>query len=213
MQLAERALTEALASAPEGGGPRLTQLDLDLALHRLDAAERGIEALVATGAGGRRRRHDFRPTRAREAANEPKADWLQAMAAKRASEEGRALYQRRQQTVEPVFGIIKAVLGCRGFSLRGLDEVAGAGRSGLRRQTPAQAPAGDGLVRASCRRPAVPSARMVPSGATHPPSAADVPSVAPIPSVTSIRPPCASTIVTLIARPSPNPSCLVVTKA
>jgi hypothetical protein len=47
------------------------------------------------------------------------------MAAKLASEPGRALYKLRQQTVEPVFGIIKAVLGLRGFSLRGLDKVAG----------------------------------------------------------------------------------------
>ena len=88
-------------------------------------AERGIEALVATGAEGRRRRHDFRPTRAPMPAKEPKAEWLQAMATRLASEEGRALYQLRQQTVEPVFGIIKAVLGFRGFSLRGLDKVAG----------------------------------------------------------------------------------------
>jgi hypothetical protein len=47
------------------------------------------------------------------------------MATKLASEEARALYKLRQQTVEPVFGIVKAVLGFRGFSLRGLDKVAG----------------------------------------------------------------------------------------
>jgi hypothetical protein len=33
---------------------------------------------------------------------------------------GRTLYRRRQQTVEPVLGIIKEVLGFRRFSLRGL---------------------------------------------------------------------------------------------
>ena len=32
---------------------------------------------------------------------------------------GRALYRLRQQTVEPVFGIIKEALGFRRFSLRG----------------------------------------------------------------------------------------------
>jgi hypothetical protein len=32
---------------------------------------------------------------------------------------GKALYKLRQQTVEPVFGIIKAVLGFRQFRLRG----------------------------------------------------------------------------------------------
>ena len=88
-------------------------------------AESGIEVLVATGAEGRRRPHDFRPTKAVAAAKEPKADWLKAMAAKLASEEGRALYKLRQPTVEPVFGIIKAVLGFTDFSLRGLDKVAG----------------------------------------------------------------------------------------
>jgi len=38
---------------------------------------------------------------------------------------GRAAYALRKQTVEPVFGIIKSVLGFRQFSLRGLDKVSG----------------------------------------------------------------------------------------
>jgi hypothetical protein len=41
------------------------------------------------------------------------------------SQTGRALYTLRRQTVEPVFGIIKAVLGFTGFSLRGQAKVAG----------------------------------------------------------------------------------------
>jgi hypothetical protein len=81
--------------------------------------------LVATGAQGRRRTHDFRPAKAQAPPKEPKADWLKAMAAKLESAEGRALYKLRQQTVEPVFGIIKAVLGFTEFSLRGRDKVAG----------------------------------------------------------------------------------------
>ena len=85
----------------------------------------GIEALEATAAEGRWRRHDFRPTRAGRAVKEAKADWLREMANKLESEEGRALYRLRQQTVEPVFGVIKAVLGFTRFSLRGLDKVAG----------------------------------------------------------------------------------------
>jgi transposase len=88
-------------------------------------AENGIEALVATGAAGCRRRHDFRPVQAEAPTKEAKAAWLQAMAAKLASTQGRALYKLRQQTVEPVFGIIKAVLGFTRFSLRGLDKVTG----------------------------------------------------------------------------------------
>lgn len=85
----------------------------------------GIETLVSTGAEGRRRRYDFRPAKAQASPKEPKAAWLKTMAAKLDSEEGRALYKLRQQTVEPVFGIIKSVLGFRSFSLRGLDKVAG----------------------------------------------------------------------------------------
>jgi transposase len=37
---------------------------------------------------------------------------------------GRALYALRKQTVEPVFGIIKSVMGFRQFSLRGLQKVS-----------------------------------------------------------------------------------------
>ncbi len=41
------------------------------------------------------------------------------------TEEGKALYKQRKQTVEPVFGIIKEVLGFRRFSLRGKQKAAG----------------------------------------------------------------------------------------
>ncbi len=37
---------------------------------------------------------------------------------------GKALYKLRQQTVEPVFGIIKGELGFRQFLLRGVNKVA-----------------------------------------------------------------------------------------
>lgn len=38
---------------------------------------------------------------------------------------GRALYALRKQTVEPVFGIIKHVMGFRQFSMRGVNKAAG----------------------------------------------------------------------------------------
>ena len=38
---------------------------------------------------------------------------------------GKAVYAKRKSTVEPVFGIIKAVMGFRQFLLRGLDLVSG----------------------------------------------------------------------------------------
>ena len=39
--------------------------------------------------------------------------------------EGKRIYGLRKQTPEPVFGIIKSVLGFRQFLLRGLDNVQG----------------------------------------------------------------------------------------
>jgi hypothetical protein len=38
---------------------------------------------------------------------------------------GKAIYAKRKSTIEPVFGIIKAVMGFRQFLLRGLNKVAG----------------------------------------------------------------------------------------
>jgi hypothetical protein len=41
------------------------------------------------------------------------------------SEEGKARYAKRNHTVETAFGIIKEVMGFRGFMLRGLEKVKG----------------------------------------------------------------------------------------
>jgi hypothetical protein len=53
------------------------------------------------------------------------ADPLVKMAWKLKTQSGHALYGKRKSTVEPVFGIIKQVLGFRQFSLRGLEAVTG----------------------------------------------------------------------------------------
>lgn len=53
---------------------------------------------------------------------------MQAMAHRLKTKAGRALYALRKQTVEPVFGIIKSVMGFRQFSLRGLQKVSGEWR-------------------------------------------------------------------------------------
>lgn len=50
---------------------------------------------------------------------------MQAMVHRLRTIAGRAAYGVRKQTVEPVFGIIKSVLGFRQFSLRGLRKVTG----------------------------------------------------------------------------------------
>lgn len=52
------------------------------------------------------------------------APFSQRMAHRTATPGGRARYKQRQQTVEPVFGIIKHVLGFRRFLLRGLEKVS-----------------------------------------------------------------------------------------
>jgi hypothetical protein len=41
------------------------------------------------------------------------------------TQSGKAAYAKRKSTIEPVFGIIKSVLGFRQFLLRGLDAVKG----------------------------------------------------------------------------------------
>jgi hypothetical protein len=72
------------------------------------------------------RHYDFRPQSASgRAVKEPTAERLVAMRDKLRTEEGKALYGRRNHTVEPVFGIIKAAMGFRGFSLRGKEKVSG----------------------------------------------------------------------------------------
>ena len=50
---------------------------------------------------------------------------LEKMAWRLKTKAGRALYAARKSTVEPVFGIIKNVMGFRQFSMRGLEKVTG----------------------------------------------------------------------------------------
>ena len=53
----------------------------------------------------------------------PEAATSERMKYRLRTAEGRAKYKLRQQTVEPVFGIIKSILGFRQFLLRGLQKV------------------------------------------------------------------------------------------
>jgi hypothetical protein len=61
--------------------------------------------------------------KAPEAPKDP--DSVDAMAHRMKTEAGKAFYAQRKATVEPVFGIIKEVMGFRRFMLRGLDAVRG----------------------------------------------------------------------------------------
>jgi len=91
--------------------------DANLAL----CEDRGTDALMAVG------RESHHPAW-RERFMEPgplaeDASRTEQMARRLKTKAGRAVYRLRKQTVEPVFGIIKAQMGFRMFSLRGLKAV------------------------------------------------------------------------------------------
>ena len=72
------------------------------------------------------RRYDYRPPRQSQRPVKKITDpRLLQMKEKLETAEGKALYGLRNQTVEPVFGIIKEVMGIRGFQLRGHKKVSG----------------------------------------------------------------------------------------
>ena len=88
----------------------------------------GIEPYIAAG----RDSHQVPPGRAwlTRLAGEPDpppepADHKTKMLYKLRTQAGQAIYKLRKSTVEPVFGIIKEVMGFRQFSLRGLIAAAG----------------------------------------------------------------------------------------
>jgi transposase len=90
----------------------------------VDACDKaGVEPVIAMG---RQPHHPPLSERFEKAPDAPKDPTpIEAMAHKLKTPAGRALYALRKQTPEPVFGIIKSVLGFRQFSLRGLDKVRG----------------------------------------------------------------------------------------
>jgi transposase len=110
------------ALPPELGTPAAAALDngfwSERNLAALDA--RQIEPYIATGREPHHQswqeRFAAEPAPPAEAASPPVK-----MAYKLRTEIGQAIYRLRKCTVEPVIGIIKAVLGFRQFSLRGLD--------------------------------------------------------------------------------------------
>src|SRR2546426_32533 len=86
--------------------------------------QRGIEPYIAVGRQAHH--HHWSVYCAPPPAPPPDdASPLVKMAAKLRTEIGQAIYRLRTCTVEPVFGIIKEVLGFRQFSLRGWEAAAG----------------------------------------------------------------------------------------
>jgi transposase len=83
----------------------------------------GIEPLIAPG---RQSHHPSLAERFAPAPPPPNAPTpVEAMIHRLQTTEGKTLYRLRKQTPEPVFGIIKSVLGFRQFLLRGIDNVRG----------------------------------------------------------------------------------------
>jgi hypothetical protein len=82
-----------------------------------------IEPVIAMG------REAHHPTLAERFAEDPPPPKdptpVEAMRHRLQTKKGKARYALRKQTPEPVFGIIKSVLGFRQFLLRGLDKVRG----------------------------------------------------------------------------------------
>jgi hypothetical protein len=92
------------------------------AVAKLEACK--IEPLVAIARTQPHRPYDFRPPPEPKPARRIAEPWRVAMKAKLETEEGKARYKKRQQTVEPVFGIIKSAMGFTRFHLRGMQKVA-----------------------------------------------------------------------------------------
>ena len=87
--------------------------------------EEGIETYVSVGAeqNHTERTYEFRPQGKKGSSKRITDPVLLDMKEKLESEAGRRMYAKRKQTVEPVFGIIKNVMGFRQFLLRGLEKV------------------------------------------------------------------------------------------
>lgn len=90
----------------------------------VDLQARGIEPLVAIGRTQPHRPYDFRPPPKPKTVRRITEPWRIAMKAKLETKDAQDLYKKRKQTVEPVFGIIKAAMDFRRFRLRGLHHAA-----------------------------------------------------------------------------------------
>jgi transposase len=86
-------------------------------------AETGVVPLIAMGREAHHPSLDERFAKAPPAPENPTP--LEAMAHQLQTPDGKKLYALRKQVPEPVFGIIKSVLGFRQFLLRGIDRVRG----------------------------------------------------------------------------------------
>jgi hypothetical protein len=96
-------------------------------LQRLGQERPGLELYVSVYRedAHAQQRYEYRPLDKVKSPRRLRDPVLVAMAEKLKSPEGRALYRRRVCTVEPVFGVMKAVLRFGQLLLRGLKKVGG----------------------------------------------------------------------------------------
>lgn len=108
------------------GLPRVVLADTGFASGPAVAAlqARGIEPLVAIGRTQPHRPYDFRPPPPTKTPRRVSEPWRVAMQARLEKDDAKALYKRRKETVEPVFGIIKSTMGFVRFHMRGIKNVA-----------------------------------------------------------------------------------------
>lgn len=83
----------------------------------LSSEKQGVEPIISTS----REKHNsyLQDILENKPPGKKSSSTLERMKDKLKTKEGKEIYKKRKQTVEPVFGIIKEVLGFRRFSLRG----------------------------------------------------------------------------------------------
>ena len=82
----------------------------------------GVEIIAAVKKKGHHRSVEDLEQKADPPPPGPEATAKERMAHRTATQAGKEIYKQRQQTVEPVFGIIKAAMGFRQFLLRGIEK-------------------------------------------------------------------------------------------
>ena len=122
-------LVPTLAAIPSAVGPVAAALVdsgffSEAAVTQVEAATEGPVVYAAVEKRGHHRSVADLEQQPEPAAPALNASVKEVMGHRLKTQTGRSLYKLRQQTVEPVFGVIKSVLGFRQFHLRGREKVS-----------------------------------------------------------------------------------------
>lgn len=85
--------------------------------------KKGVDPLVAIGRSSARRPYDFRPQSEERKSRRITEPWRLTMKERLETTKAGELHRLRKQTVEPVLGIIKSIMGSRRFCLISLAKV------------------------------------------------------------------------------------------